>query len=291
MKAIIFGANGQDGFYLSKLLQEKSVEVIGVSRNGDYLKLNISNFNDVQLLVKNAQPDFIFHLAANSSTSHLALFENHNTIATGTLNILEAVKEFSPHTKVFISGSALQFLNTGAPIKETDCFAAKDAYSISRIQSVYAARYFRSLGLKIYVGYFFNHDSPLRSMRHVAKMISETAKRIAAGSNEKLKIGDMSVIKEWSFAGDIVEGIWLLVNQDDIFEANIGSGIGYSIKEWIEQCFSILNLNVEENITKRKGFSSSYKILVSDNSIIESIGYKEKVGFKELAKKMLFEHE
>ena len=291
MKAIIFGANGQDGFYLSKLLQEKSVEVIGVSRNGDYLKLNIYNFNDVQLLIKNSQPDFIFHLAANSTTSHQALFENHNTIATGTLNILEAVKEFSPHTKVFISGSGLQFLNTGAPIKETDCFAAKDAYSISRIQSVYAARYFRSLGLKIYVGYFFNHDSPLRSERHVTKMISETAKRIAAGSNEKLEIGDISVIKEWSFAGDIVEGIWILVNQNDVFEANIGSGIGYSIKEWIEECFSILNLNVEENITKRKGFSSSYKILVSDNSIIESIGYKEKVGFKELAKKMLFEHE
>ena len=291
MKAIIFGANGQDGYYLSKLLKEKRVEVIGVSRNGDYLKLDISNFKDVQKLIINSQPDIIFHLAANSTTSHQALFENHNTIATGTLNILEAVKRFSPHTKVFISGSALQFVNTGVPIKETDSFAANDAYSVSRIQSVYAARYFRSLGLKVYVGYFFNHDSPLRTERHVTKMISETAKRIAAGSKDKLKIGDMSVIKEWSYAGDIVEGIWKLVNQEKIFEANIGSGVGYSINQWIKECFALLNINVVENIIKKEGFVSSYKVLVSDNSIIKSLGYNEKIAFKELAKKMLFEHE
>ena len=291
MKAIIFGANGQDGYYLSKLLKEKRVEVIGVSRNGDYLKLDISNFKDVQKLIINSQPDIIFHLAANSTTSHQALFENYNTIATGTLNILEAVKRFSPHTKVFISGSALQFVNTGVPIKETDSFAANDAYSVSRIQSVYAARYFRSLGLKVYVGYFFNHDSPLRTERHVTKMISETAKRIAAGSKDKLKIGDMSVIKEWSYAGDIVEGIWKLVNQEKIFEANIGSGVGYSINQWIKECFALLNINVVENIIKKEGFVSSYKVLVSDNSIIKSLGYNEKIGFKELAKKMLFEHE
>jgi GDPmannose 4,6-dehydratase len=291
MKAIIFGASGQDGFYLTKLLHAKSIEVITVSRSENFLQTDISNFEEVSLLIQNTQPDYIFHLAANSTTRHDALFENHQTIATGTLNILEAVKQFSPHTKVFISGSGLQFLNTGNPIKETDPFVANDAYSISRIQSVYAARYFRSLGVKTYVGYFFNHDSPLRSERHVTKMISEAAKRIAAGSNEKLEIGDMSVVKEWSFAGDIVEGIWLLVNQDKIFEANISSGEGHSIQEWVKECFEIIGKDYKDYVVENNNFKSSYKKLVSDNSLIKSLGYSADVTFSELAKMMIRENE
>ena len=287
MNAIIFGANGQDGYYLNNLLLQQGLKVTCISRNGNFVKLNISDFLQVSTLIKAEQPNFIFHLAANSTTRHDALFENHQTIATGALNILEAVKEFSPHTKVFISGSGLQFINEGNPIKETDPFAANDAYSISRIQSVYAARYFKSLGIKVYVGYFFNHDSPLRTERHVTKMISETVKRIAAGSNEKLKIGDMSVVKEWSYAGDIVKGIWLLVNQDKIFEANIGSGIGYSIKEWIEVCFKLVSLNMNENVEIRNDFVSSYKKLISDNSVIKSLGYQPEVSFSSLAKMMM----
>jgi GDPmannose 4,6-dehydratase len=287
MKAIIFGSNGQDGFYLTKLLNEKSIEVIAVSRSENFLQTNITNFTEVSLLIQAAQPDYIFHLAANSTTKHDALFENHQTIATGTLNILEAVKQFSAHTKVFISGSGLQFLNRGNPIKETDPFVANDAYSISRIQSVYAARYFRSLGVKTYVGYFFNHDSPLRTERHVTKMISETVKRIAAGSNEKLEIGDMTVVKEWSYAGDIVEGIWLLVNQDEIFEANISSGEGYSIQEWIEECFKLIGKDYQNYIVENSNFKSSYKKLVSDNKLIISLGYKPKVSFYKLANIMI----
>ena len=287
MKAIIFGANGQDGYYLRNLLHEKGIDVIGISRTGNFLQLDITNYQEISTFINLERPEYIFHLAANSTTNHNALFENHQTIATGTLNILEAVKQFSPHTKVFISGSALQFLNKELPIKETDPFEANDAYSISRIQSVYAARYFRSLGLKVYVGYFFNHDSPLRTERHVTKMISETAKRIGAGSNEKLEIGDMSVIKEWSYAGDIVKGIWILVNQDIIFEANIGSGIGYSINEYITQCFNISGIDMKGKIINRKEFISSYKKLVSDNSVIKSLGYKPTVSFTDLAKIMM----
>ncbi len=287
MKAIIFGANGQDGFYLTQLLKKEAVDVIAVSRGGDFLKTDIANFEEVSVLIKNEQPDFIFHLAANSTTSHLALFENHQTIATGTLNILEAVKLFSVHTKVFISGSGLQFVNEGKPIKETDAFAANDAYSISRIQSVYAARYFRSIGVKTYVGYFFNHDSPLRSERHVTKKISETAIRIGAGSNEKLEIGDMSVVKEWSFAGDIVKGIWLLVNQDKIFEANISSGVGYSIEEWIKECFTLIGKDYKKHVVINSNFVSAYKTLVSDNTLIKSLGYKAEIDFAKLSRMMM----
>lgn len=287
MKVIILGANGQDGYYLSRVLNQEGVDVIGISRNGNFMKTEIDNYYEISNIIKKEKPDYIFHLAANSTTNHSALFENHRTIATATLNILEAVKEFSSQTKVFISGSGLQFINNGLPIKETDPFAANDAYSISRIQSIYAARYFRTLGLKVYVGYFFNHDSPLRSERHVTKKISESAKRIRNGSKEKLEIGDMSVIKEWSFAGDIVKGIWQFVNQDKVFEANISSGKGYSIQQWVEQCFSLVGLNYEDYVFEMPTFVSQYKILVSDNRVIRSIGYKPEVDFTQLAELMI----
>ncbi len=287
MKAIIYGANGQDGFYLISLLAKKNIEVIGISREGNFLKNDISRYNEVSTLIQKEQPGFIFHLAANSTTRHDALFENHQTIATGTLNILEAVYKFSPHTKVFISGSGLQFENNDNPIKESDPFVANDAYSIARIQSVYAARYYRTLGINVYVGYFFNHDSPLRSERHITKMISETAKRIAAGSKEKLEIGDMSVIKEWSYAGDIVEGIWLLVNQNRIFEANISSGLGYSIKEWVELCFSLIGKDYKDYVIENQNFISSYKKLISVNTLIVSIGYDPSKDFIQLANLMM----
>lgn len=287
MKAIIFGANGQDGFYLNQLLQKAGLQTFEVSRGGDFIKIDISSFKEVSNYIKNIQPDYIFHLAANSTTKHEALFENHETIATGTLNILESVKNFTPHTKVFISGSGLQFQNNNQPIKETDPFEARDAYAVSRIQSVYASRYFRLLGLKVYVGYFFNHDSPRRSERHMAKRISAFAKSIENGNSSILEIGDVSVIKEWTYAGDIVEAIWLFVNQDEIFEANISSGIGYSIEEWINACFNWVNKDPKKHIITSNNFKAEYHSLVSDASLIHSLGFSPKVSFLELSKMMI----
>src|SRR4030095_15126361 len=113
------------------------------------------------------------------------------------INILEVLKEFSPATKIFLSGSGLQFKNTGKPVSESDPFDASSIYSVSRIHTVYASRYYRQLGVRSYIGYFFNHDSPLRSERHINKKIIEAAKRIAGGGSEKLEIGDWTVKKEF----------------------------------------------------------------------------------------------
>ena len=283
--AIIFGVNGQDGFYLSMLLQKMEFTVIGISRTAS--NTDLTNFDSVVELVKKTTPDYIFHLAANSTTRHDALFENHATISTGTFNILEAVKIYSPQTKVFISGSGLQFVNTEKPIKESDIFEARDPYSVSRIHSVYAARYYRKLGLQVYVGYFFNHDSPRRTERHMAKKISEAVKRIAKGSDEKLEIGDISVIKEWTYAGDIVEGIWILVLQDKIFEANISSGLGYSIEQWLNVCFDCIGKKWQDHVVIKNDFSPEYKMLVSDPTIINSLGWSPKVLIDEMAKMMI----
>lgn len=288
MNAIVFGANGQDGYYLRELLKKQGIRVIGVSRNGDFLKTDIASYQEVSELISRWQPEYVFHLAANSTTRHDAIFENHQTISTGTLNILEAVKNSSIKTKVFISGSGLQFINNNQPIKETDAFEARDAYSVSRIQSVYASRYFkRNFGLQVYVGYFFNHDSPRRSERHMAQKIAASAIRVSKGSNERLRVGDISTIKEWTFAGDVVEGIWQLVNQDNVIEANLGSGKGYSIEDWLNQCFGIINKEWRDYVDLEEGFNAEYKQLVSESSLIHALGWKPKTDFEQLAQMMM----
>jgi len=286
--AIIFGSNGQDGYYLRQLLQRQSIRSVCISRTGDAIHGDVGDRTFVEEQIKQHQPAYIFHFAARSSTHHSALFENHHTISTGTLNILEAVKEHSPKSKVFISGSAMQFKNTGAPIDEQTLFDASSPYSVARIQSVYAARYYREkFGIAAYVGYFFNHDSPLRTEHHVNQKIVLAVKRIQAGSTETLELGNINVKKEFSFAGDIVEAAWILVNQSNVFETVIGSGKAYSIKEWVVYCFKKSGRNWKDYVKAKDGFVHEYDTLVSKPDLIQSLGWEPKVQFHQLADMMM----
>lgn len=288
MKALIFGINGQDGYYLNLILKSKNIETIGVSRSdGAWVKGNITDKKFVNELIKNQKPDFIFHLAANSTTHYEALFENHETISTGTYILLDAVKNYSPRSKVFITGSGVQFKNNGVPIKESDAFEGNSPYSVSRIQSVYAARYFRYLGLKVYVGYLFHHDSPLRTERHVNQKIARAVMRIANGSAEIIELGDIDIRKEYTFAGDIIEAIWILVNQKKIFETVIGTGIAYSIRYWLNLCFQIAGLDWKNKVITNKEYTSPNKLLVSDPETIFQLGWQPKTHIEQLAKMMM----
>jgi len=287
MTAVIIGANGQDGYYLSRFLESINIKVIGVSRSGNFLRTDITQLSDITDLIRTYRPDYIFHFAADSTTKHEVWRQNHEIICTGTLNILEAVRLLGTSTRVFLSGSGLQFKNEGKPIKETDPFEATSQYAVSRIHSVYAARYYRKLGIKAYVGYFFNHDSPLRSEKHVTKKITEAVKRIVKGSNEKLEIGDVSVKKEWAFAGDIVQAVWIIVQQDKIFEATIGTGKAYAIAEWLDACFSLVGKKWQNYVLLSDNFEPEFKILVSEPSLINSLGWNPKVSFTDLAAMML----
>jgi len=288
MKALIFGITGQDGHYLAALLQKRNIEVIGVSRTNGDLQGNVADYLFVESIIKKYQPTYIFHFAANSSTRHDTLFDNHNAISTGTLNILECVRLYCPASKVFLSGSAMQFKNEGLPINEKTPFEASSPYSVARIQSVYAGRYYRSVfGLRVYFGYFFNHDSPLRSERHVNQKIVSSVKRIAQGSSEKLEIGNIEVKKEFNYAGDVVDAVWILVNQDVVFEAVIGCGETHSIQEWTEYCFKKINKNWEDYVMLKDNFIPDYKILVSDSKLIQSLGWQPKVDFYKLADLMM----
>jgi GDPmannose 4,6-dehydratase len=286
MKAIIFGSSGQDGYYLRNACQQQNIEVIPVSRSYDVIG-DVANYTFVDNLVNKYRPDYIFHLAANSTTRHEALFDNHQTISTGTLNILEATRIHTPLSKVFITGSGVQFKNNGQPISERDEFEAFSPYAVARIQSVYAARYYRTLGVKAYVGYLFHHESPLRRENHLSQKIATAVSRIAQGSKETIEIGDISVEKEWTFAGDVVQGIWTLVSQDEIFEAAIGSGEYFSVRDWLETCFKVIDLDWERHIRVQEGFTPEYERLVSNSSTINSLGWIPKVSFGDLAEMMI----
>jgi GDPmannose 4,6-dehydratase len=289
MKAIIFGANGQDGFYLRRLLRQHNVETLGVSRSGEMRQGDVADWKFVENLIKDAAPDYIFHLAANSTTAHEAVFDNHRAIGTGTINILEAARRHSRKSKIFLSGSAVQFENDGTPIDENTPFAPLSPYAVSRIHSVYAGRYYRSLNLKVYVGYFFNHDSPLRSEQHVNQKIAVAAKKIAAGGNEKLEIGDTTVKKEFNYAGDIVDAVWRLVNQDNVFEAVIGSGKAHSIEDWLELCFARVGANWRDYVIIKKNYAPEYRVLVSNPALMNSLGWQPKLGIADLAEIMMKE--
>jgi len=287
MKALIFGANGQDGHYLSRIFRNRQMEVIGVSRSGPWLHGDVACSELVGELIRRHQPEMIFHLAATSTTQQYAIYENNASIGNGTMNILESVRRWSPRSKVFITGSGLQFVNNGEPISENDPFDNGSCYAAVRNYSVYLARYFRRLGLRTYVGYLFNHESPLRRSGHVSQRIVQAAQRIAAGSQEVIDLGDISVRKECVFAEDIMKGIVALIEQDKVFEAVIGSGRAYSIEDWLNECFRVIHKDWRDHVRQKPDFQAEYKILVSDPATINSLGWYATTSITELAKIMI----
>ncbi len=286
--AVIFGVGGQDGHYLSGLCAQRGYRVIGSSRNSGSCPGDIGDRSFVADLIASNRPELIINLAARSRTNIDALFENHRSIATGTWNVLQAAWDYCREAKIFITGSGLQFCNRGEPIHELDSFAATSPYAVERIHSVHAARYFRDRGLRSYVGYLFHHESPLRGPEHVSMKILAGAQACAEGERDFLELGDLSVTKEWTFAGDVAAGIMTLVEQDHVFEAVIGSGQAHSIRKWVELCFGELGLSWQNHVKQLEGFCAEYSRLVSDPETIMSLGWRPKVGLTELCKMMTY---
>jgi GDPmannose 4,6-dehydratase len=289
MIALVFGSNGQDGYYLSELLRKHHIKVMGVSRSKGDILGDISDASLVKQLILKYQPNYIFHFAANSTTHFKGLLDNQKAIVQGTINLLENVRLHCPSAKVFLSGSALQFKNQGLPIDESTAFAGETPYSIARIHSTYMGRYYRNhFGIRVYIGYFFNHDSPLRSEKHVNQKIAAAVKRIAQGSQEKLYLGNIEVEKEFNYAGDVVEALWILVNQNQIFEAVIGCGQTYRIQDWLNLCFNRIGKSWKDYVILDKDYAPEYRILLSQPKLIKSLGWSPKLSFEQLADLMLF---
>lgn len=277
--AIITGSNGQDGFYLQALLQREGVDAILVHRGSG---INLADPSTVDSLIQNTRPDYIFHLAAKSTISHYAFLENHDLIASGTAHLLEAVREHAPECRVFLAGSAYQFVNTGEPIKETDPWETTSVYCAARGYSNLLARTYRSMGLNIFFGYLFHHDSPRRGPNHLSQKIAQAAK-----TKTKIEVGDLRVEKEWTHARDTVEAIWTLTNQDRFHEANIGTGIGHTIEDFAEACFAAVGLDYNEFITTIPAYRAPYRRTICDPSRIFRTGWKPRHNLEYLAEAMV----
>lgn len=286
--ALIFGAGGQDGHYLSALCRARGINAVGCSRSsGAWVQGDVADRACVDTLVRTHRPAYIFQLAARSTTRHEALFDNHAAVATGTINVLEAARLHAPEARIFLPGSGVMFRNEGRPISERDAFAPSSPYAVARIHAVHAGRYYRALGLRVCIGHLFHHESPLRGSAHVSRMIADAARRAAAGHAEPIEIGDIDVEKEWTFAGDVAEGMFCLLDQDAVHEAVIGSGRAHSIREWLEACYGAVGLEWRPFVRQRSDFVPEYRRLVSDPSTMRGIGWSPKVGFADLAAMMM----
>jgi GDPmannose 4,6-dehydratase len=271
MRILTFGHDGQDGYYLERLCRQREWGFYGVSRKSGFVTGDVSDMRVVRTAISQTNPDAIINLAANSSIQHRAVLENNRTIVTGNLNILEAAYEHDKDVRVFVTGSGLQFKNNGNPVAWSDPFEGRDPYSVARIASVYQARYYRSLGMQVYVGYLFHHESPLRNKSCVSQMTLNAAKK-----RERFSIGDVDVKKEWGFAGDIADGIMTLLCQSQVFEATIGTGVAHSIKDWMSLCFSRFGLNWEDYWDPVPGYAPDFSTLISDTRVMDKLGWRHK---------------
>jgi GDPmannose 4,6-dehydratase len=270
-------------------LNKHGIDCIGASRSGDDLKVDVADIDCVREVIATIKPSYIFHLAGTSSTSHEFLWENHTAIATGTLAILDAVEKECRNTRVVLVGSGLQFVNDSTPISEDAQLDSSSPYVVARNHSLFASRYYRTRGLIVKFGFLFNHDSPKRNQHHLNMKIAQFAARATTVDQEKLQIGDITAIKEFGFAGDIMEALWILANNDQVDECVLGTGIGHSVEEWLEKCFNIVGLNWRDHVSSLPGFKSPYSTLVSSPKTIMSLGWQPKIGINDLAKSLMFE--
>lgn len=263
-KAIIIGAGGQDGHYLAKILESRKYKVFKTYRtNKSGYKLDIANFNELKNFISRTKPALIFNLAARSDTSHKATHENARTIVIGTVNLLEACFQLGSKAKIFLAGSGLQFENENKPIKKKNALSFRSGYACARNSSLFYARYYRMLGLKIYYGFLFNHESVLRSPFHLTKRLWRDAMRLKNGEIDKIDIIDDSVVKEWSHAGSTCESIYKFVASPKPGEEIIGSGRGYSINQFVLKILSIYKHRHKGKLFKRTGQKAEYKKMVS----------------------------
>ena len=279
MKAVIFGAGGQDGFYLAKILHREKIEVHAFNRMG----CDVSRASRVHEIIQQVRPDYVFNFAGVSSVKHTALGMNQDAIVNGTLYILQACHEHAPDARVFLTGSILQFRRDKLVSLDSP-LAFDSAYSAQRHAAVAMGRYYRALGLKVHVGFFGHHDSPLRPPYHLAQRIAQEAKKAAHGG--KVYLSDPDDQKEWNFAGDFMEAVWLLVNSTT-HEAVIGSGVTHSVRDYAVDCLRAAG-EMEPWQHLQCHTTRPYSIVTSTApQTVKALGWEPRVSMEQLAKMMV----
>ncbi len=283
-RALIIGIGGQDGAYLSKLLLNHGYQVSGTSRDAQvngfdnlvYLGIRdqislfsmaVNDFRSVLETITKVMPDEIYNLAGQTSVglSFAQPVEAFESIAVANINLLEVIRFLGSPIKLYNACSSECFGNTIDYIAdEKTPFHPRSPYAVAKAAAFWeVANHREAYGLYACSGILFNHESPLRPERFVTEKIVSTACRIARGSKEKLRLGNMDIQRDWGWAPEYVEAMWLMLQQEKPEDYVIATAETHSLNEFAEETFSTLNLNPHVHIESLPDLLRPMDILVS----------------------------
>jgi GDPmannose 4,6-dehydratase len=267
--ALITGIGGQDGAYLSQFLLRKGYNVFGTSRDAgvsrfdsltrlgiagqvNLLSMAPNDFKSTLTAISKARPDEIYHLAGQTSVglSFEQPSETIESITIGTLNILEALRFLGMPAKFYHASSSECFGDTsGLPADEHTPFNPVSPYAVAKSAAHWLVRNYREAH-KMFAanGILFNHESELRPARFVTQKVVQAAYRISRGSTEKLVLGDLSILRDWGWAPEYAEAMWLILQAERADDFVIATGEANSLKDFVEQSFSFFRLDWTEHV-------------------------------------------
>jgi GDPmannose 4,6-dehydratase len=262
-KALICGITGQDGAYLARLLLDKGYEVHGTARDAqmanlagldrvgvrDQVKLHsmaLNDFRSVLQVFARVQPDEIYNLAGQSSVglSFEQPVETLESISVGTLNLLEVIRFTGRPVRFYNAGSSECFGTTDSPLAdETMPFRPRSPYAVAKATAFWeVANYREAYNLFACTGILFNHESPLRPERFVTRKIVKAACRIAVGSDERLMLGNIGISRDWGWAPEYVEAMWLMLQQPVADDYVVATGTSHTVREFVQAAFTHLEI-------------------------------------------------
>ncbi len=315
-RALITGITGQDGSYLAELLVAKGYEVHGIVRRValedpehrlwrlravlDRVTLHAASLESYASLfrvVQQVQPEECYHLAAQSFVSY-SFEDEFSTIDAnlhGTHYMLSAVRQLVPECRFYFAGSSEQFGKVRAtPQSEETPFYPRSPYGISKVAGFDLTRNYReAYGLFACAGILFNHESPRRGYEFVTRKITHGAARIKLGLQRELRLGNLDAARDWGFAGDYVEAMWAMLQQDVPDDYVISTDVSHTVREFAERAFASLDLDWREHVALDPTLYRPAEVhtLRGDSSKARRVlGWQPTVGFEQLVD-MMVEHD
>ena len=309
-KALITGITGQDGSYLAEFLLEKGYEVHGLIRRTstpnfsridhlrDRLHLAPGDLMDQHSLttaVHEVQPDEVYNLAAQSfvPTSWSQPVLTGEITALGVTRMLEAIRMAQPNGRFYQASSSEMFGNVQEwPQNEKTPLYPRSPYAVAKVYGHYiTVNYRESYGLFACSGILFNHESPRRGLEFVTRKITNTVARISLGMEKELRLGNLEAHRDWGYAGDYVEAMWLMLQRDQPDDYVVGTGASHSVRELVELAFRHAGIDEWEKyvvIDEKLFRPAEVTKLLADRSKAESaLGWQMKVTFEELVAMMV----
>lgn len=310
-KALICGISGQDGAYLAKFLLKKGYTVCGTSRDaqmssfGNLTRLGILNqvklesmsltdFRSVLEILMKIQPDEVYNLAGQSSVglSFEQPVETLKSIATGTLNLIEAIRFTKAPIKFYNAGSSECFGDIGDnAADENTPFHPRSPYAVAKATAFWqVANYREAYGIFACSGILFNHDSPLRPKRFVTQKIIDAACKIAEGKEKQMYLGNISITRDWGWAPEYVEAMYLMLQQEEPDDYVIATGVSYKLEEFVAQAFHCVGLNWQDYVITDESLLRPTDLAISKanpSKAKQKLGWQAKYTMPDIVKMMI----